>query len=431
VGPTITGIIILRLLFVHKNFPGQFLNLALAFAAQLDNEVVFISTEPGFAVPGIKTIQIQPARVSAAPTHHYVQPLENAVLLGQAAYRAAATLRQDGFIPDLIYAHAGFGVGLYMRDAFPETPVIGQFEWFHHPGNGNSEFLAPEEVTEDEALRIRTKNADLLLELTQCDYGICPTAFQMDQFPPEFHGKLQVIHEGIDTSFFSPGGRGQLTIGDLRLDGDVEIVTYAARGMEPYRGFPQFMRALGFLQGLRPRLHAVIAGDDSVYYGKPRGDGGSWKDAMLEELPALDRSRIHFTGPLAIQDYRRLLRASHAHVYMTVPFVVSWSLLEAMSAGCTIVGSATAPVREVIDDGETGILADFFDPFRLATRVGEALDDKVQAETLGQAARAYMVEHYDLGSVLPSHFRLASHVLGRDVTRHQSAKAGQPVTKSA
>ena len=403
----------MRLLFVHKHFPGQFLNLALAFAAQPDNEVVFISTEPGFAVQGIKTIQIQPARTSTTPTHHYVQPLENAVLLGQAAYRAAATLRQEGFVPYLIYAHAGYGPGLYMRDAFPETPIIGQFEWFYHPSNSNSDFLSEEEITEDEALRLRTKNADLLLELALCDYGICPTAYQMDQFPPEFHGKLQVIHEGIDTSFFSPMERGPLTIGDLQLGGDVEIVTYATHGLEPYRGFPQFMRALGFLQGLRPQLHAVIAGDDSVYYGNPRSDGKSWKDAMLEELPALDQSRLHFTGPLAIQDYRRMLRASHAHVFLTVPFVLSWSLLEAMSTSCTIVGSSTAPVCEVIEDGETGILADFFDPFRLAARIGEVLDDKVYAEALGQAARAHMVDHYDLGSVLPSHFRRASQQQSR------------------
>lgn len=421
----------MRLLFVHKHFPGQFLNLALAFAAQPENEVVFISAEPGFAVQGIKTVQIQPTRVSTAPTHHYVQSLENAVLLGQAAYRAAAALRQDGFIPDLIYAHAGFGPGLYMRDVFPETPIIGHFEWFYHPSNSDSEFLSSEEVSEDEALRIRTKNAALLLELAQCDYGVCPTAFQMDQFPPEFHSKLQVIHEGIDTSFFSPNERGQLILGDLQLGGDAEIVTYATRGMEPYRGFPEFMRALGYLQSLRPHLHAVIAGEDTVFYGKPRGDGKSWKAAMLEELPGLDHSRLHFTGPLAIQDYRRLLRASHAHVYMTVPFVLSWSLLEAMSTGCTIVGSATAPVCEVIVDGETGILADFFDPFRLATRIGEVLDDKIQAEALGDAARAYMVEHYDLGSVLPSHFRLASHVLGRDVTNQQPAEADPPVVKSA
>ncbi|MDA1323291.1 MAG: glycosyltransferase [Proteobacteria bacterium] len=412
----------MRLLFVHKQFPGQFLNLALAFVAQPGNEVVFISTEPGFAVQGIRTVQIQPARTSTAPTHHYVQPLENAVLLGQAAYRAAANLRQEGFVPDLIYAQAGSGLGLFIRDVFPETPIIGHFEWYYHPDNSNSDFLSSEEITEDEGLRLRTKNAGQLLELAQCDYGICPTEFQMDQFPPEFHGKLQVIHEGIDTSFFSPSMRGQLTIGDLHLGDDVEIVTYATHGLEPYRGFPQFMRALGTLQSLRPRLHAVITGNDAVYYGNPRADGKTWKEAMLEELPALDLSRLHFTGPLPIQDYRRVLRASHAHVYLTVPFVLSWSLLEAMSTGCTIVGSATAPVCDVIEDGETGLLADFFDPFRLAARIGEALDDRDLAVALGQAARTYTVDHYDLGAVLPSHFRLASHVLGRDVTKQQLAE---------
>ena len=421
----------MRLLFIHKHFPGQFLNLALAYAAQPGNEVVFISTEPGFSVPGIKTVQIQPSRTSSAPTHHYVQPLEDAVLLGQAGYRAATALRQEGFVPDLIYAHAGFGPGLYMSDIFPETPIIGQFEWFYQPGNNDSDFLAPEEINEDEALRRRTKNADLLLELTQCDYGICPTAFQMDQFPPEFHNKLQVIHEGIDTSFFAPGGRGQLAVGDLQLGDDAEIVTYAARGMEPYRGFPQFIKAIGYLQSLRPRLHAVIAGEESVFFGKPRADGKSWKQAVFEELPDLDHTRLHFTGSLGIQDYRRVLRASHAHVYMTVPFVMTWSLLEAMSTGCTVVGSATAPVLEVIEDGETGLLTDFFDPFRLATRIGEVLDEKIGAEMVGQAARDFMVKHYDLGAVMPSHFRLATHVVGRDVTNMQSADVAPPLTKSA
>ena len=200
--------------------------------------------------------------------------------------------------------------------------------------------------------------------------------------------------------------------------------------MEPYRGFPQFMQALGFLQSLRPRLHTVIAGEDASYYGKPRNDGKSWMEAVLEELPGLDHSRIHFVGPLGIQDYRRLLQASHAHVYMTVPFVSTWSLLEAMSTGCTIVGSSTAPVSEVIENGVNGMLADFFDSFRLATRIGEVLDNKPEAVALGQAARAYMVEHYDLGSVLPSHFRLASHVMGFDVTSQQTASARSSVSQS-
>jgi glycosyltransferase involved in cell wall biosynthesis len=265
------------LLFVHKHFPGQFLNLARAYAAQPGNEVVFITTESGFPVEGIRTVQCQPSRTSTGATHHYVQSFENAVLLGQSAYRAAEALRRDGFIPDLIYAHAGFGPGLYMREAFPDTPIIGHFEWFYRARNSDSDFLSQSDVTGDDALRIRTKNAGLLLELAQCDYGICPTAFQSDQFPPEYAGKLQVIHEGVDTGFFSPGVRGQLTIGDLHLAGDTEIVTYATRGMEPYRGFPQFMRSLVHLQQSRPHMHAVIAGDDSVCYGKPHGGGNTNK----------------------------------------------------------------------------------------------------------------------------------------------------------
>jgi glycosyltransferase involved in cell wall biosynthesis len=420
-----------RLLFVHKHFPGQFVHLARAFAAFPDSEVVFISTEPGGAIPDILTLTVRPSRPSARTTHQYVQPLENAVLLGQATYRECMKLREAGFVPDLIYAHAGFGPGLYLKDAFPETPIIGQFEWFHRACDSDADFLSPREVTENEALRIRTRNAALLLELSQCDHGICPTAFQMDQFPEEYHGKLHVIHEGIDTTFFSPGHRGTLTLGGLRLPAGAAIVTYAARGMEPHRGFPQFMRALATLQRLRPRLHAVIVGEDTVFHGRPRKDRKSWKQAMLDELPSLDAGRTHFTGRLSQGDFRRVLRASHAHVYLTVPFVLSRSLLQAMATGCTVVGSATAPVREIVRDGETGYLADFLDPFRLATRIGQALDDPEGAVGIGQAAHRHIVAHYDLAATLPTQFRLASHVLGRDLLASRPAQHDLPVARRA
>lgn len=407
------------------------MHLALTFAKQPDAEVVFVSTEEGIDVPGIRSIQIQPTRLSGHPTHHYVQSLENAVLLGQAAYRACVGLRNEGFVPDLIYAHAGFGSGLYIKDVFPDSPVIGHFEWFYRSYGSDVDFLSRDDVSEDEALRIRTKNAELLLELTQCDQGICPTSFQMDQFPEEFHNKLHVIHEGIDTSYFAPGDRGQLALDDLQLGGDVEIVTYATRGMEPYRGFPQFMRALTTLQKLRPRLHAVIVGADAINYGKPRDDGKSWGEAMLEELSDLDITRVHFTGSLPVESYRRVLRASHAHVYLTVPFVLSWSLLEAMSTGCSVVGSATAPVCEVVKDDETGFLTDFFDSFALANRISEVLDNQSHATDIGQAARSYMVEHYDLAAILPSHIRLATHVLDEDLPIHPLAWTQPAAAKSA
>ena len=420
----------MRLLFVHKHFPGQFLHLALTFAAQPDNEVVFLSAEDGISIPGIRAIRVQPSRASASPTHNLVQPFENAVLLGQATYNACAKLRDEGFIPDLIYAHAGFGPGLFLRDAFPGAPIIGYFEWFYNAAGSGGNFRLPNDMADDEALRTRTNNANLLLDLVQCDRGICPTAFQMDQFPQEFHDKLHVIHEGIDATFYSPDRRGRLSLDGIQLGDDAEIVTYAARGMEPCRGFPQFIRAIATLQRLRPRLHAVIVGEDTVVYGKRRSDDKSWKEAMLLELPDLDLDRTHFTGTLPIQLYRKVLRASHAHVYLTAPFMLSCSLLEAMAIGCTVVGSATAPVCEVIQDGETGLLADFVDPFRLAGRIGEALDNPDKALRIGSAARDYIVEHYDLASILPPHLRLANHVLGRDTLIHPLAEQ-QPAAKRA
>lgn len=400
----------MRILFVHKQFPGQFAHLARSFAGRAENEVVAIAESPGEAIPGVRVMPIAAKRVSGPPTHHYVQSFENMVLVGQAAWRACHGLRQQGFVPDLIYAHAGFGPGLYVKDAFPESPVIGHFEWFYRPRGGDADFLSPDDVTPDDALRIRTRNAGLLMELDQCDAGICPTRFQRDQFPIVWQDKLTVVHEGIDGDWFRPG-KGRVS--NLDTEAMDEIVTYCTRGMEPYRGFPQFMRALAILQERRPKLHAIIAGSDEVCYGKPREDGRGWKAAMLDELSDLDRNRVHFTGTLSLSDYRDVLRVSDAHVYLSVPFVLSWSLVEAMAVGCPLVGSDTAPVREILRDGENGLLADFFDPGAIADHVEALLEDRERAAALGAAARRDARGGYDLSVTLPAHMALARRVIGR------------------
>jgi glycosyltransferase involved in cell wall biosynthesis len=405
-----------RILFVHRFFPGQFGSLARSFAARPDNEVVFIATEHNEGaqpIDRVRTVFAPVSRPGGPDTHHYLQGLENAVLAGQATFRACAALRQSGFVPDLIYAHAGFGPGLYLKEAFPGTPLLGYFEWYYHPRGTDADFETPEAVSSDEALRIRTKNADVLLELAQCDKGICPTRFQHAQFPPEFRDKLTVLHDGIDTDAFAPGPRGYLPLVP-DLPSKAEIVTYATRGLEPYRGFPQFMRAVALLQTQRPNLHAVIVGKDATYYGRLPPGGVSWKDAVLRELPRLDPGRVHFLGHIAPEQYRQVLRASDVYAYLTVPFVLSWSLLEAMASGCTIVGSDTPPVRELVHDGVTGWLADFHDPAAIAERFGYALDHRKQALALGEAARRHIVQNYSLPRLLPRHMALARAVMGRE-----------------
>jgi glycosyltransferase involved in cell wall biosynthesis len=398
----------MRVLFVHKHCPGQYAHLARALAADPRNEVVFVAEAVDQHIEGMRIVQVAPARRSGPPTHHYLQSFENAVLLGQAAYRAFVALRRDGFLPDLAYAHAGFGPGLYVKDAFPDAPLIGYFEWYYRARGGDAEFLNNGAIIDDEALRIRTRNAPLLLELAACDRGTCPTRFQRDQFPAEFHSKLSVIHDGVDTDYFRPARRGQLALTTFAPDPENELVTYAARGLEPYRGFPQFMRALAMVLGRRKAVHAVVLGEDRCFYGRPREDERSWKDAMLAELPDLDLSRVHFLGRVDYDTYRRVLQASHAHVYLTVPFVLSWSLIEAVATGCTIVGSDTAPVREAIVHGETGLLTPFHDPEVIAERIESALDDANRALVLGAAARRHALENYALDRLLPRHLDLAA-----------------------
>lgn len=395
----------MRVLFVHKFFPGQYTHLVRAFAAERNNEVVFLHAEGEGEIAGVRRVRITPRRAAAAATHHYVQGLETAVLSGQAAYRAATELAGAGFRPDIICAHAGFGPGLYIKDAFPGVPLLGYFEWYYRARDADADFLDPQAVSQDDALRIRTRNAGILLELTSCDRGICPTVFQRDQFPPELRGKLTVLHDGVDTRYFNPATAAP----QLRdIPPDAEIVTYATRGLEPYRGFPQFMEAIALLQARRPKLHAVIVGADETHYGRPSSDGRGYRDAMLDRLPGMDRTRLHFRGFLPPDDYRRVLQASQAHVYLTVPFVLSWSLLDAMATGCAIVGSDTAPVREVLRDGETGLLAEMRAPRSIAAAVERMLDDRALATRLRAAARREVGERYALAKLLPKQLDLVA-----------------------
>jgi glycosyltransferase involved in cell wall biosynthesis len=406
-----TGGITMRILFLHNHFPGHYQHVAAALAADSRNQVVFITKDRNGSIPGVDKRVFAPARPAEAPTHHYVRPFEDAVLHGQAVYRLCERLKREGFVPDLICSHAGFGPSLFIKDAFPNTPLLGYFEWFYHAQGSDADYLDGP-VSADDACRIRSRNAAILMELANCDWGVCPTVFQRGQFPPAFQNKLTLMHDGIDTDFFSPRPGARLVLPGLDLSGAGEIVTYATRGMEPYRGFPQFMRAAAILLGERPNLHIVVGGGDSVSYSRRPPPGRTYKQMMLEELPDLDRSRLHFVGPLDYPVYRDMLRATDVHVYLTVPFVLSWSLLEALSTGCLVVGADNAAVREVIDPGVNGLLADFFTPADIAEKVASALDQRKAMEPVRATARQRVIERYALTDLLPRHLQLIRHLAG-------------------
>lgn len=358
--------------------------------------MVFLHRQREWHAPdagAMRLYRFEPSRAGASvdgSLHPYLGRFEDAVLEGQAAVRAACSLRDQGFEPDVIVSHAGFGSGLYLADVFPKARRVGLFEWYYNAGPGSDvHFLQAGTVPLDRALRLRTWCAHTLLELAQCDQAVVPTQFQRSQFPEPWRSRMQVIHEGIDVVQLSqlrrqPPPRPMC----LPLDSDLEIVTYVTRGFELYRGFPQAIQALARLQRRRPQAHVLIAGSDQVCYGGQgtSPSGQSWGEWARTEV-GLDPSRTHWMGMLQTDDYQALLAHSQAHLYLTIPFVLSWSFLEAMAAGCPIVASATPPVEEVMDHGAEGLLCGFHDVEALAAALESCLERPQQASQRAAAAQ--------------------------------------------
>lgn len=405
----------MRILFLHPNFPAQYRHVAAAFGKDPKNKVVFgTRTQNDSSIAGVHKVYFKVLRDARPETHHYVRPQESAVLHGQAVYRMCIDLKAAGFTPDIICGHSGWGPTLFVKDVYPDTPLLCYFEWYYHGRGSDADFDPTEPLSADDYPRIRTKNTPILMDLAACDRGLSPTHWQKSQFPSIFHPKISVLHDGVDTEFFQPIPNAKLVLPNLDLSHVDEIITYVGRGMEPYRGFPQFIEALGHVQKMRPNCHAVIVGENRVCYGKAAPQGTTFKDMMLEKVP-LDLDRVHFTGPLPYAQYLKVIQASSVHVYLTRPFVLSWSMIEAMSTGCLVLGSDTPPVREVIRDGENGLLVDFFDSKKIAKRISEVLDSKDRMMQLRIKARETALENYSQARLLPQHIKLIQDVANRSL----------------
>ena len=396
----------MKILFLHPNFPAQFRHLATVLGQDSNNTVVYATNRSEGRITGVNKVLYAKSRTARPETHHYVRPLENAVLEAQGAYRVAQNLQDQGFYPDLVYGHSGWGPTLFMKDIFSRATLLCYFEWYYNAYGSDASFDPSDPINADDEARIRIKNAPILLDLVSCDRGLSPTAWQRSQFPSEFQSKLKVHHDGIDTDYFQPMPEAKLFLPRINLDlTEVpEIVTYVARGMEPYRGFPQLIETISLLQQKRPHCHFVIVGKDRVAYGKNLPDGKTYKEAMLEKF-TLDMNRVHFTDLLPYDEYLQVLQASSVHIYLTRPFVLSWSMLEALSTGCLIVASDTAPVTEVIEDNVNGLLVNFFDPQQICDRAIEALDNPEKMATIRTKARETILESYDLAKLLPQHLQ--------------------------
>ena len=350
----------------------------------------------------MRRIVYTPQREVTRDVHHYLRGTEAGVLNAQAVTRAALDLKESGFVPDIMVGHNGWGEIWYLKDVFPQSPLLGYFEFFYRFTGTDVGFDPSETLSFDVAPRIRTKNLGNLLGLEAADAGQCPTQWQKSTYPDIYHSKLQVVHEGIDTDLIVPNGQAHLRLQgvDQVFSAGDEVLTYVARNLEPYRGFPSFMRSLPTIMSARPNAQVLIVGGDDVSYGARLPDGRTYRQRMLEELgDSLDSRRVHFLGKVSYATFLNVLQVSRVHVYLTYPFVLSWSMLEAMAAGCLVVGSRTAPVEEVICDGGNGLLADFFKPEEIAERVVMGLAEPEHFVGMKVKARETVVGAYDLKRV--------------------------------
>ena len=400
----------MNILFIHQNFPGQFKFLAPALAKQGHRVVAMTMQKTDVGQwQGVKLVPYTVTRGTTPHGHPWVTDFETKTIRGEACFRAALALRATGFSPDVIIAHPGWGESLFLKEVWPHAHMGIFCEFFYHP-EGMDVGFDPEFPTQDpgDVCRIRLKNLNNLLHFEVADAGISPTHWQASTFPEPFRSKISVVHDGIDTQAVKPNPTVKLTFnGQLTLSKTDEVITFVNRNLEPYRGFHVFMRALPQILKQRPNARVLIVGGDGVSYGvRPtmeKNGGTKWKDIYVNEVRANisdeDWRRVYFLGHVSYDKFIPLLQLSTVHVYLTYPFVLSWSLLEAMSAGCAIVASKTPPVQEVISDDVNGRVVDFFDDQSLAAEVCALLEDKERARRYGIAAREHAVANYDLKKV--------------------------------
>ncbi len=382
-------------LFIHQNFPGQFRHIAADLAQSPGWRVLAIGRDTAPGMSGVQLIRYRPHRTVRADTHHYLRSYEDGVLHGQAVLRILLDLKAKGYRPDIIVAHPGWGESLFAKEAFPDAKLVHFCEYYYHTKGADADFDPEFPLSVDSAARIRARNALHLLNLEQCDLGIAPTHWQHQLHPQAYRDKIVVAHEGIPVEQLGPDPNATLTLPNgTTLRAGEPIVTYVARNLEPHRGFHQFMRALPIILREHASCQVVIVGGDGVSYGNPPTDAANWREKLLRENP-VDLNRVHFLGKVPYETYKRVLQVSAAHVYLTYPFVLSWSMLEAMACGCLVIGSRTAPVEEVLRHGENGLLVNFFNPVEISCCILSVLSSSEKYSRLREVARK-SVSRYSL-----------------------------------
>jgi len=427
-------------LFVHQNFPGQYLHILRSLLEDNEanpgtHELVFMTEPNKNNMPGVRKVTYsKPPPLPSAQVLE-AREYEMAARRAQAAYRGALQIKALGFKPDIIIGHHGWGEMLNLCDVFPGVPILGYFEFYYRIHNSDVNYDPEFPMPEDRFGSVRGKNTVNLLALALEEYGQTPTEWQHSTYPGWAQPKIRLLREGVNLDICAPDPslREQtLTVGALTVRPDQKLVTYVARNLEPYRGFHTVMRALPELLRARPDVVVSMVGGDEISYGSPPPSGGTWREVMLKEVGAgLDLSRVHFPGKVPYDQHLTLLKRSDAHVYLSYPFVASWSLREALACGCVIVGADTQTVTEFVQDGVTGIVTPTKDPKALTRSILRALEDEELCARLRPAARAYAEANLSMADYIANYRAYIEEITGKSLLPAPAPEAKKPARKAA
>lgn len=393
----------MRYLFIHQNFPGQYLHLLRDLAQDKSNEMVFISEANPNAIEGVRRVLYQPPKPDQEKVHPVARDFDLAARRAEIVAGMANNLKRLGFTPDIVLGHHGWGELLDIRDVFPDAPVLGYFEFYYAIDGQDVDYDPEFPIASDRFPRIRAMNVINHLALTMNQHGQTPTHWQLTRYPDWAQRQIRVIREGARLDVCKPNPelrREDFAIGDFHVAPGEKLITYVARNLEPYRGFHTMMRALPELMAARADLKVVMVGGDDVSYGA-RLNEGTWRELLQKELAGkYDASRLLLPGQVPYDTYLRLLQRSDTHVYLTYPFVASWSLREAMACGCAIVASDVESVGEFVSHGRNGLLVPGLDAGAIARAVLELLEDDKLNRKLRKGARQYAERHLDMTDYL-------------------------------
>ncbi|WP_046116781.1 glycosyltransferase family 4 protein [Ensifer aridi] len=401
--------------FVHRRGFGQFAALA-SHLAVAGNEVTLVTETVDQKIPSVRVVRHraepgprahpQMARHLGVPDHH--------VRIGHRVAETFDAMARLGQVPDIVLGHIGWGSMMFIKDVLPRVPTLGYCEFFYRAEGADIGFAPDNQPDSETRKRLRLRNIAQLLSLEAMDGGISPTNWQRSLYPADVRERIAVCHEGVDTRRFRPDPAASLKLPDGRVlkAGDPPIVTFVARDLEPYRGFPQALEAAAKVVRRHPDALFVFVGGDGVSYGAPPPGGGSWKDHLLESLD-VPRERLIFPGVVPHSVLRQLFQISAAHLYLTYPFVLSWSVLEAMACGALVIGSDTAPVQEVIRSGRNGLLIPFFDTDALAESILAVLARPDDFRELRTAARRTVEQRFRLDDCIARQSTLIGNIVGQ------------------